>query len=121
MDKKRILSVIVGATLIIAVVLVALGYNAAPKATGSSVSSTGFGDLRRFENQSALSGKAVTASSYYDASIGNLRRFEGQPSLVTSRVQGNSATSTGMGDLRRYEAKQVITAPEAEKYGPPGR
>jgi hypothetical protein len=81
MDKKRILGVIVGATLIIAVVLVALGYNAAPMAKGSSSSFTGLGDLRRFENQLALSDNTVKASSRSNASMGNLRRYEALPAL----------------------------------------
>jgi hypothetical protein len=104
MDKNRFLVLILGATLVVAVTLIALGFNAAPEAKGSSAPSIGFGDLHRFEGQLA------PVSSQANAGMGDLHRYEVRPILLASVAQGNSASFARMGDLRRFEAQQLLKA-----------
>ncbi len=114
MNKTRISGVIAGAVLVVAVVLVALGINAAPEAHGAVTAAVGFGDLRRYEGQS------------FDLNIGmgDLQKFESQapfsasgiPSINPLYIKGGeypnaSVTAKkglqiGMGDLHLFEAVQ---------------
>ncbi len=49
MNKNRIIGMVVGAGLIVAVILISLGFNAAPEAQGSNPVAVGMGDLQRYE------------------------------------------------------------------------
>ncbi len=96
MNKARIFSLIAGSILVVAGILVALGFNAAPAAHGAAPVAIGFGDLRRYEGQ---------AFNLYTG-MGDLQRFEAQLSLSNS---GESADGPqiGMGDLHKFEAVQA--------------
>jgi hypothetical protein len=109
MNKTRILGLVVGATLIVAVILIALGFTAAPKAEGRNPTFTGFGDLRRYEQQLDQSASIAQISSRAIEVGENIRRSEARKSIVASGVTANNVSGTGMGDLRRFEA-QVTSA-----------
>jgi hypothetical protein len=113
MDKKRFLGMIVGATLIIAVVLVALGYSAAPTAKGSSASSEGFGDLRRFEGQSApkaeISDRQRSELAYsgrYEAMAAAYISSAAKPSAETLRYEAMALHYTaGQNSIKARQAE----------------
>ena len=94
MNRARFIGLVVGAGLIVAVILISLGFNAAPEALGSGIPVVGMGDLRRVEAQGS--------SSAY-AGMGDLRRTE---------FQTIGAAYAGMGDLHRFESP----LPEEQKY-----
>ena len=111
MNKIRIFSLIGGAVLVVGVILVALGFKAAPKAEGSSSVFTGFGDLRVYENQLALSNRGAQESYSSSVEVGeNIRRSEARQSLLASKPQMNSNSYAGFGDLRLYEEKLAFAA-----------
>ena len=111
MNKIRIFSLIGGAVLVVGVILVALGFKAAPKAEGSSSVFTGFGDLRVYENQLALSNRGAQESYSSSVEVGeNIRRSEARQSLLASKPKMNSNSFAGFGDLRLYEEKLALAA-----------
>jgi hypothetical protein len=79
MNKNRVIGLIVGAALIVAVILISLGFKAAPQAQGSSRSAAGMGDLRRFDAQ-----PAVQKSSSAYVGMGDLARVDAQPAIQKS-------------------------------------
>ena len=109
MNTKRILGVVVGAGFIVAVILIALGFKAAPEALGSKPASTGFGDLRLYEKQ--LEQSALDAQVSHAVEVGeNIRRAEAKKAFLASGVQGINNSYAGFGDLRRYEEKLALAA-----------
>jgi hypothetical protein len=118
MNKNRFLVLFLGATLVVAVTLIALGFNAAPEAKGSSAPSIGFGDQRGFNERLTLSDRLTLArSSRAYAGMGDLHHYEGESMLLDRSVEGRGVN-------RNAGSMQVpgrVAVPDASKYGPPGR
>jgi len=106
MNKNRVIGLIVGASLIVAVILISLGFKAAPQAQGSSSAAVGMGDVQRVGAQPSIQ----KSSSTY-VGMGDLSRLEAQKA-----TQGKSSSYVGRGDFQRFEASQAVL-----RYGPPGR
>jgi hypothetical protein len=88
MNKTRILNIFLGASLVVAAILIGLGFNAAPEAKGSSAPSIGFGDLRRFEGQSTALGFSVAEIGEANSRLGDLHPYVGQ--LTPAVVEADS-------------------------------
>lgn len=120
MNKTRILGIVVGAILVVAVVLTALGFNVAPSALGRKALGLGIGDLHRLEQNQALADRSGQTISQSYSGMGDLRRFDARSNNSSYAGFGDlrrlewheanvktSVNSTGFGDLRRYEAQQA--------------
>ena len=105
MNKTRRFGLLAGATLIVAVILVVLGFNAAPEAKGSNPAYTGFGDLQRYEQQLDQSASLAQISSRAVEVGENIRRSEARRSILANGLEESSNSYTGFGDLRRFEAQ----------------
>jgi hypothetical protein len=103
MEKTRVFGLVGGALIIAAVILISLGFNAAPTAKGSSVVSVGMGDLQRYE-----AGQAISSGNVY-IGMGDLHRLDTQAALIAPAQQAGPSQSVGMGDLRHLEAIQALT------------
>jgi hypothetical protein len=98
MNKMRIIGLIGGALVIVAAILIGLGFNLAPPAEGAGTANIGFGDLQHYELQQANAGSSAFTG------FGDLQRYE-QKLAHTS-----SSSFTGFGDLQSYEQKLALSA-----------
>jgi hypothetical protein len=118
MNKTRILNIFLGATLVVAVTLVALGFNAAPEAKGSSAPSIGFGDQRGFNERLTLSDRlALARSSRAYSGMGDLHHYEGESMLLDRSIEGRGVNM----NAGFVQMPEKVTVQDARKYGPPGR
>jgi hypothetical protein len=102
MNKTRMIGLVGGAFIVVAVILISLGFNAAPQARGSSIPSVGMGDLQRYDASLARGSN----SSY--VGMGDLHRLEVQKAISAAPAQTGGSAYIGMGDLRNFEALQAI-------------
>ena len=72
MNKMRVIGFAGGAVVIVAIILLALGFNAAPTAKGSTSGNVGMGEVQRYGALSSSSQKASVSNSTY-AGMGDLR------------------------------------------------
>jgi hypothetical protein len=117
MKKTRVLGLVVGASLVVAVILIALGFNAAPEALGSSSTALGIGDVRRFEAQPAsLAGDSRGSGGAY-VTMADVLREDARPALLVSAAQESSPSYVGLGEVRRFEAIQAVIEKVLERSG----
>jgi hypothetical protein len=95
MYKNRLVGVVLGAVLIVAVVLVLYAVGPLAGAEKSSSSNHGMGDLQVLEAQQSIAVSGVRASSRSYAGMGDLHRLDTRSSI---------SANPGMGDLQRFEA-----------------
>jgi hypothetical protein len=97
MNKMRIFGLVAGALVIVAAILIGLGFNMAPPAESAGTANIGFGDLQHYELQQA------NASSSAFSGFGDLQRYEQE------LARTSSSTFTGFGDLQSYEQKLALS------------
>jgi hypothetical protein len=112
MNKWRIIGLVGGALVIVAAILIGLGFNLAPPAEGAGTANTGFGELQSYEGKLAGSNAAAFTG------FGDLQRYE------QKLARTSSSAFTGFGDLQSYEQKlalSAITVPSASLSSIPVR
>jgi hypothetical protein len=108
-NKTRIIGLVVGAAVVVGVILISLGFKAAPEAQGSNPAFTGFGDLRRFENQLDRSSGGAQSNSSSVVVSEHMRRLRAREALL-AKSESNSKSYAGMGDVQRMDAAAAKSA-----------
>jgi hypothetical protein len=112
MNNKRMIGLVGGALVIVAAILIGLGFKLAPPAESAGTANSGIGELQRYEGKLAGGSEAVFTG------FGDLQRYE------QKLASANSSTFTGFGDLQSYEQKlalSAITIPSASLSSVPVR
>jgi hypothetical protein len=94
MNKMRTFGLVAGALVIVAAILIGLGFNLAPPAEGAGAANAGIGDLQRYEGNLAAS-----------SGFGDLQAYEQKLAAGSDAV-----VFTGFGDLQAYEQKLALTS-----------
>lgn len=102
MNTKRWIGFIGGAVVIVAIILLALGFNAAPTAKGST-SAAGMGEVQRYGALNSASQKAMPVSSNSYTGMGDLRAAEYR--LTAAKLASPNNSYAGMGDVQRYDSQ----------------
>jgi hypothetical protein len=116
MNKMRIFGLVAGALVIVAAILIGLGFNLAPPAEGAGAANAGIGDLQRYEgNLAASSGfgdlqayeqkLAAGSNAVVFTGFGDLQAYEQKLAAGSAAV-----VFTGFGDLQAYEQKLALTS-----------
>ena len=109
MNKIRIASLVLGLTLVIAVIAFTQIFVRPSSAENTDLSLQGMGDLHLVESQQGilpLTGVQISGQS--TAGMGDLRFVEARQNItLLAGVQTSSRSTTGMGDLHLYDSRQV--------------
>jgi hypothetical protein len=87
MSTNRLLKLIIGITLIVTALVALQALNTASSIKQSSLPSTGMGDLRRYEWESATGNAGVPESNTQSAGMGDLRRYEATQAAQFAEVK----------------------------------
>ena len=102
MKITRLPILIIGATLIIAALIIFQAVNASGNALKSNRPYAGMGDLRLYEAQQEIQN---VGEAYTQVGMGDLHRYEAQQEI---QFTGEDNSYVGMGDLHRLEAQQEM-------------
>jgi hypothetical protein len=115
MSKVRVLSIVIGAVLIVSVILIAKAIGPQVGAV-SSLPPVGFGDLRIFESRQSLSVSQAQGGALY-AGMGDLHLVEAMAFTSNFGAQAGSGLYAGMGDLHLFETSGSLSNPNSEGSG----